>query len=91
MKTTDFFNIYPVFSLDEASKILAPPGGRPGTVERLKYHLKAGRLKLVARGVYAVVPPGIPVERFQPNPFLAAAAVRPYGFSCAYYGGDGNG
>lgn len=79
MKTTDFFNTHPVFSLDEASKILAPAGGRPGTVERLKYHLKAGRLKLVARGIYAVVPPGILVEKFQPDPFLVAAAVRPHG------------
>ena len=79
LKTADFFNTHPIFSLNEAAEILAPAGGRVGAVERLKYHLKAGRLKLAARGVYAVVPPGVPVERFQPDPFLVAAAVRPDG------------
>jgi predicted transcriptional regulator of viral defense system len=79
MKTVDFFNTNPVFSLDEAAKFLDPPGGRAGTIERLKYHLKSGRLKLAARGVYAVVPPGVAVERFQPDAFLVAAAVRPDG------------
>jgi hypothetical protein len=79
LKTTDFFNTHPVFSLNEAARILAPAGGRSGAVERLKYHLKAGRLKLVTRGVYAVVPPGVPTEGFQPDPFIAAVAVRPDG------------
>lgn len=58
---------------------LAPNGGRLGMVERLKYHLKSGAVKLAARGVYAVVPPGVPVERFQPDPALVASAVRPDG------------
>lgn len=79
MKTADFFNTHSVFSLNEAARVLAPTGGRPGTVERLKYHLKAGRLKLVARGVYAVVPSGVPVKGFQPDPFLVAVVVRPNG------------
>jgi len=48
-------------------------------VERLKYHLKAGTLKLAARGVYAVVPPGVPAARFQPDPLLVASALRPGG------------
>lgn len=79
LRTADFFNTHSVFSLNEAARELAPVGGRKGTVERLKYHLKAGRLKLVARGIYAVVPPGVPVESYQPDPFLVAAAVRPDG------------
>jgi len=66
-----------VFSLEEATRELAPPGGRAGTVARLKHHLAAGRLKLLARGVYAVVPPGTAPEAFQPDPFLVAAAARP--------------
>ena len=77
MKTAEYFAAYPVFSLDEATQILQPPGGRSGTVERLKHHLESQRLKLVARGVYAVVPAGIPAERFQPDPFLVASAARP--------------
>lgn len=79
MKTIDFFNTRPVFSLNEAAEILAPRGGRSATLERLKYHMKGGRLKPVTRGVYAVVPPGVPVEGFQPDPFLTAATVRPDG------------
>jgi predicted transcriptional regulator of viral defense system len=79
LKTADFFNTHPVFSLNQAAEMLAPAGGRKGTVERLKYHLKTGRLKLVARGTYAVVPPSVPVEGFQPDAFLIAAAIRPDG------------
>ena len=79
MKTVDFFNTHPVFSLDEAAQVLDPPGGRARVVERLKYHLKSGRLKRAARGVYAVVPLGVPAERFQPDAFLVASAVRPRG------------
>ena len=79
MKTAEFFATHSVFSLDEASKALAPKGGRSGTVERLKYHLGTGALKLATRGVYAVVPPGVPAGRFQPDPVLVASAVRPDG------------
>lgn len=77
MKTLEFFESHPVFSLDEANKALGLPGGRAGAVDRLKYHLKTGRLKLVLRGVYAVVPTGARAEDFHPDPFLAAAAFRP--------------
>ena len=77
MKTVDFFNTHPVFSLDQAVEGLAPPGGRAGTLERLNYHLTTGRLKRVSRGIYAVVPPGLSAESFQPDPFLTAAAARP--------------
>ena len=79
MKTAEFFSLHPVFSLDEATKVLSPPGGRSGTLERLKYHLETGRLKPAARGVYAVVPPGMKEEDFRPDPFLVAAAIRPDG------------
>jgi predicted transcriptional regulator of viral defense system len=77
MKTMEFFATHSVFALDEAAKTLAPPGGRTGTVERLKHHLKTGRLTLPTRAVYAVVPPGVPASRFRPDPFLVAAAARP--------------
>ena len=77
--TKDFFALNPVFSLDEATDALSPPGGKSGTVERLKYHLEVGRLYLVAREIYAVVPPGVSAERFHPDPFLVAAAIRPDG------------
>ncbi len=79
MKTSDFFATRPIFSLDEAARVLAPPGGRAGTVERLKHHLQTGKLKLVSRGIYAVLPTGLTAEKFQPDPFLVAAAIRPNG------------
>jgi len=76
MRTSDFLATHPVFSLDEATVALAPPGGRSGTVQRLKHHLASGRLSLVARGIYAVVPPGVTAAAFRPDPFLVAAAAR---------------
>lgn len=79
MRTLDFFSTHPVFSLDDAAKALAPPGGRTGAVDRLKYHLTLGRLKLVTREIYAVVPPGVDSDRFHPDPFFVAAAIRPEG------------
>ena len=74
--TRDFFAGNPVFSLSEATAALSPPGGRRGTVERLKHHLEKGRLKLVAREIYAVVPPNVEPAQFHPDPFLTAVAVR---------------
>lgn len=79
VKTADYFATRPVFSLEEAARALAPPRGRAGAVERLKHHLHSGRLKLVERGLYAVVPAGIAPQRFQPDPFLVANAARPDG------------
>ena len=77
--TEDFLETHPVFSLAEANRALAPSGGRIATVERLKHHLKRGRLIHVTREIYAVVPRGVNRERFQPDPFLVARAVRPNG------------
>lgn len=79
MKTQDFLATHPVFSLEEAHRALQPPGGKSGTVERLKHYLETGRLKLVGRGVYATVPPGVAPDQFQPDPLLVGAAARPEG------------
>jgi len=79
LKGTDFFAVHPVFSLDEAVAAMATDGGRPRVVKRLKYHLKTGRLKRVAREVYAVVPPTAPAENFRPDPFMVAKAMHPAG------------
>ncbi len=74
--TEAFFARHPVFSLEEAALELAPPGGKSGTVERLKHHLASGRLVLLARELYAVVPPGMDPRKARPDPFLAAVAAR---------------
>lgn len=73
--TAELFTAHPIFSLDEATRLLVPAGGRRGAVQRLKRHVAARRLKLVTRGVYAVIPPG-GAKHFQPDPFLVAAAAR---------------
>lgn len=77
MKTQEFFATHPVFSLDEATRALKPASGRRGAVQRLKHHLAARRLKLVTRGVYAVVPPATGPRAFEADPFLVAQTVRP--------------
>jgi len=79
LNVTDFFATHPVFSLDEAVEVLARGGKRAGVVDRLKYHLKTGRLKRVTREIYAVVPPVVSVEDFRPDPFLVAKAMHPNG------------
>ena len=68
---------HPVFSLDEATEALAPPGGRRGAAQRLKHHLASGRLALVARGIYGVAPPGGTAAALRPDPLLVAATARP--------------
>jgi predicted transcriptional regulator of viral defense system len=79
MKTQDYLANNPVFSLEEATQALSLDRGRSGTLNRLKYFLKIGRLKTVSRGIYAVIPSNASVSWFQPDPLLVAAAVQPEG------------
>jgi predicted transcriptional regulator of viral defense system len=76
VKTDELFETFPVFSLDEAAWLLETRGGRRGAVERLKHHLRSGRLVLAGRGLYAVVPEDTAPEAFLPDPLLVAAAAR---------------
>ena len=82
VSSAEFFARNPVFSLEEATRELAPPGGRTGTVERLQYHIGSRKLRLIAPGLYAVVPAGGSPETFRPDPFLVAAAARPDAVFC---------
>jgi predicted transcriptional regulator of viral defense system len=75
--TRTFLQTHRVFNLDEAVRALSPAGGRNATLERLKYSAKRGKRKKLARGVYATVPPGVDPVTYQPDRFLAAAALRP--------------
>src|SRR5687768_15467502 len=75
--TAEFLARHPVFSLSDAERELAPAGGRPATVQRLKHHLRTGRLRLLGREIYAVVPPGMAAADLRADPFLAARAARP--------------
>lgn len=76
VKSEPFFDRNPVFSLGQAARAFGQRNRRT-TIERLRYHVSTGRLKAVARGIYAVVPAGVEPGRFIPDAFLVAAAVRP--------------
>ncbi len=52
---------------------------RSTALERVKHHLARGRLRRVAKEVYAAVPPGVASEEFAPDRYLVAAAARPDG------------
>jgi len=77
MDTSTFLQTHRVFNLDEAVQALAPSGGRKATLERLNYAAGRGKLRKLARGVYASVPPDVEPTKFQPDRFLVAAALRP--------------
>ena len=79
MDTATFIRTHPVFSLSEAARNLIPSHGRRAALERLKYQIERGRVKAVAREIYAAVPPGVKAASFQPDRYLAAVAVRPDG------------
>jgi len=82
VSTQEFFSQNPVFSLEGAVGELAPGGERGRVRERLRYHQGRGKLKLLARGLYAIVPPGVAPEDFQPDAIQVAAVERPDALFC---------
>ena len=58
VNTAEFLAANPVFSVDEAAAAFKSPRGTRAAVERFRRYLDTGRLKLLARGLYAVVPLG---------------------------------
>jgi len=77
MDTQTFLQTHPVFGLAQAAEALGFEDGKRRAVERFKHYLGTGRLKLVAREVYATVPPGLEARAFQPDRYLVAVAARP--------------
>lgn len=75
--TTEFFRQHPVFTLAEFRRAVGAHVTPSTSQTLIKYHLRRGNLRLVERGVYAVVPPGVEAARFVPDRFLVAAALRP--------------
>lgn len=74
-----FFADFPVFTLGQLAEARGEHGRLAPAHNQLKWHVRNGRVKHVVRGVYAVVPPGMDPDRFHPDPFLVANAVRPQG------------
>jgi predicted transcriptional regulator of viral defense system len=64
-----------VFTIDEFAQHLGSPKNL--AQYRVRYYLRQKRLKRLANGVYATVPVGADVNSFEPDVFLAAAAIRP--------------
>jgi hypothetical protein len=75
--TTEFLATHPVFTLADARKAFLPVAKGSAVLERIKYHLRQGRLRTVVRGVYATVPAGVDARRYRPDRYLVAASVRP--------------
>ena len=71
-----FLQTHPVFSLRQFREVFGGRATPASTQARIKYHLGRGRLRLVEKGLYAVVPPGVEAKRFVPDRFLVAAALR---------------
>lgn len=77
VKPLDFFATYPVFTRDE---FVARVGGATALSSKrnlLAYHVHAGRLLRVRRGLYASVPRGIEAPAFAPDPYLVATKLAP--------------
>jgi predicted transcriptional regulator of viral defense system len=92
-KPRDFFNQFPVFTSQEYTLFLKQEkhAGKRTQEALLSYHVKAGNLVRIRRGLFAVVPPGIAAESFVVDPYLIAAklvndAVIGYHSALAFYG-----
>jgi len=72
-----FFRTHPVFTLAEFRDAVGAHTAPSTSQTLIKYHLGRGNLRLIERGVYAVIPPGVEASRFVPDRFLVAAALRP--------------
>ena len=79
VKHDEFFRRHPVFTTDELAAYLASRGGTgvrtPWAL--LAYHVRAGRLVRVRRGLYAVVAPGADPDSFPVDPYLIASRLTP--------------
>lgn len=74
-----FLADHPVFSLEQLAAVRGDERNQGSARNQLKHHLATGRIKAVARGVYALVPPGLDAQKYLPDAFLVAQAARPNG------------
>ena len=74
-----FLADHPVFALRELAVARGASESETAARNQLKHHLRSGRVRQVARGIYAAVPPGLDPETFRPDRYLVAAAAKPDG------------
>jgi len=77
MKLRTFFRTHPVFTVEDFAGFLSSDGTHNLRTQEslLAYHVKAGNIVRVRRGLYAVVPPGASVETYPVDPFLLASRM----------------
>jgi predicted transcriptional regulator of viral defense system len=92
-KPKDFFNRHPVFTSQEYAQFLAQEKHANKRTQEalLSYHVKAGNLIRIRRGLFAVVPPGASPESYAIDPSLIATklvgdALLGYHSALAFYG-----
>jgi len=71
-----FLNAHAVFKLEDLEAVAGGRDPRQRARERVKYYVETGRVRRLARELYAVVPAGTRPETFAPDPFLVGAALR---------------
>lgn len=71
-----FFALHPIFSVEEAKRYLAQHANRKGSIANILYYYhKQGRILLVKKGIYYVIPPGINREICSVDPYLVASKL----------------
>ena len=74
-----FFEVNPVFRVDEFARSQGKVDNPSAARQQLRYYAGRGRVKRVAREVYARIPPGREPNSFWPDPILVAACRHPEG------------
>ena len=77
MKHDGFLRRYPIFTAEEFRRHLSATG-EPGSRTQeavLTYYRTRGRLALIRRGLYAVIPPDADAETYLVDPFLIASKL----------------
>ena len=77
MKLRAFFRNHPVFTVEDFAGFLSSDGTHNVRTQEslLAYHVKAGNIVRVRRGLYASVPPGASAETYPVDPFLLASRM----------------
>lgn len=77
MKLKAFFRNHPVFTVEDFAGFLSSDGTHNVRTQEslLAYHVKAGNIVRVRRGLYASVPPGASAETYPVDPFLLASRM----------------
>lgn len=78
MKLKEFFSKHPVFTRKEMKQFLSRKGsGDQQTLEQtINYHLKAGNIGQVKRGLFYHIPPGYDSEKYPVDLMLVTARLR---------------